>query len=488
MVDLANILRPIASAHISLCGSPRGATAIVDATGKVLATWGLDASPFTVFRIASMTKSFTAAAVLALRDRGTVNLDAPIATIDAALRSIVGPGVDPTPITLRHLLTMSSGLATDDPWADRHLDATDADLDSWIAGGLRFAYPTGTKFEYSNLGYALIGRVIHRATGKRLQDHVRELFLEPLAMAHTAWSLDDLPTDSDVSLGMHEVDGTLIPEPPLNDGVVAPMGGLWSCTADLCRWIAFLSSAFTSDPIAGALSPSSRREMQQLQRGIKVRRSEANDGSQRLSEGGYAMGLTTFLDDRFGWIVTHSGGLPGFGSNMRWAPGGVGVVSLANITYAPMWDASAAVLDALGHAGLIAPVTPSVKESLTIAAGRLAALFAHWDDALISTTFTDNVLLDVTASIRQREIFERFGSPEALDVAALEPANATAGIVTLVAAGHLQRLSIQLAPIGDALIQKYEWVSPSNNMYAYVDGCEPKSNIVTAEEVAPIDR
>ena len=72
-----------------------------------------------VFRIASMTKSFTASAVLLLRDEGALLLDEPVGTYVPELAGFRGATADSPLITVRHLLTMSSGLPTDDPWGDR---------------------------------------------------------------------------------------------------------------------------------------------------------------------------------------------------------------------------------------------------------------------------------------------------------------------------------------------------------------------------------
>lgn len=457
------ILGSVAGSHLALCGAPRGAAAVVDPAGNVSAAWGLDAGPETVFRIASMTKSFTAALVLLLRDEGLVALDEPIASMAPELNAVVGPGVDPTPITLRHLLTMSSGLATDDPWADRHLDATDVDLDSWVNGGVRFAYPTGTEFEYSNLGYALIGRVVHRVTGQRLQSLITQRLLQPLGMTHTVWSLDQLPGGTDVTEGMHPVGNDLVAEPPLADGVIAPMGGLWSCTADLCRWMAMFSSAFSPDPISAPLAVRSRREMQQLHRGNPSRRMMANDGSMRTVEGGYAMGLTTYLDDRLGRVVTHSGGLPGYGSNMRWVPGGTGVVVLANITYAPMWHAAAAVLDALGVAGLA--TTRRRSEQVDPHLSELSERLVAWlMDAEASTDqlFADNVFADRPASLRMAEAQVRLHQhvdaprPEVRIISVEPDGDARATVTFITDAVH--RVLLSLAPITPPRIQSYQWV------------------------------
>ncbi|MEY4176147.1 MAG: hypothetical protein RI900_3312, partial [Actinomycetota bacterium] len=82
----------------------------------------------TVYRIASMTKSFTTAAVLALRDEGLLSLEVPVADYAPELSGVRGPDGS-APITLRRLLSMTAGMATDDAWADRHLDMTPEEID-----------------------------------------------------------------------------------------------------------------------------------------------------------------------------------------------------------------------------------------------------------------------------------------------------------------------------------------------------------------------
>jgi CubicO group peptidase (beta-lactamase class C family) len=133
----------------------------------------------TVYRIASMTKSFTCAAILALRDEGVFSLDDPIEAHAPELAVVRAPTSDAGPIRIRHLMTMSSGLATDDAWADRHLDISIDDLDAALRVGTLFAAAPGTVWEYSNLGFGLLGRVVKRATGRRVQDLVSERLLGP---------------------------------------------------------------------------------------------------------------------------------------------------------------------------------------------------------------------------------------------------------------------------------------------------------------------
>jgi len=140
------------------------------------------------FRIASMTKSFTAATVLALRDRGV------IPGLDTAIPGVTPPTSDSPPITLRLLLSMGAGFAEDDPWADRHLDIDDAAFDAIVAAGVTYAVAPATRFEYSNLGFGLVGRFVSGLAGAAMQALTTRLLLEPLGLSRTTWTA---PTDDD---------------------------------------------------------------------------------------------------------------------------------------------------------------------------------------------------------------------------------------------------------------------------------------------------
>src|SRR5215468_14682 len=106
-----------------------------------------------------MTKSFTAAAVFLLRDEGALRLDdlseASVPEL-AGLCSLAGSAS----VTIRQLLTMTAGFPTDDPWGDRLQGQPLAEFAEFLAGGVSLAWVPGTRFEYSNLGYAILGRVI----------------------------------------------------------------------------------------------------------------------------------------------------------------------------------------------------------------------------------------------------------------------------------------------------------------------------------------
>ncbi|HEU4808067.1 MAG TPA: serine hydrolase domain-containing protein, partial [Homoserinimonas sp.] len=134
----------------------------------------------TAYRVASCTKSFVAAGVLALRDAGELSLDDPITRFVPAFSSVTLPAGDSPVPTLRMLLTMSAGFPTDNPWGDRQESITNDDLDELLRQGLIFERLPGTGFAYSNLGYALIGRAIEAVAGTTFIDFVTERFIRPL--------------------------------------------------------------------------------------------------------------------------------------------------------------------------------------------------------------------------------------------------------------------------------------------------------------------
>src|SRR5271154_2116454 len=145
----------------------------------------------TVFRIASMTKSFTASAILALRDDGALKLDDLAGTYVPELRDWPPVSADSARISIRHLLTMTAGFPTDDPWGDRQQGLPLAEFAAFLDGGVRFNWAPGTRFEYSNLGFAILGRVITAVTGAAYPDYVRDRLLRPLGLTSTGYEAEE---------------------------------------------------------------------------------------------------------------------------------------------------------------------------------------------------------------------------------------------------------------------------------------------------------
>src|SRR6266566_3953235 len=259
----------------------------------------------TVFRIASMTKSFTAAAVLALRDDGRLALDDPAEEFVPELRGLALPSPDSPRVSLRHLLTMTAGFPTDDPWGDRQQGLPLAEFSAFLARGLSFAWAPGTRFEYSNLGYAILGRVVTAATGQPYPEFVRDRLLRPLGLTSSGFEAAEFDTRQ-LARGYRHGPGGWDELAPDGCGAFAPMGGVFSSVTDLARWVSGFTGAFPpGEPGTGDAHPARGR------------------------------------------ITSHSGGYPGFGSNMRWHPEtGIGVIVLANSTYAAASTLAADLLDA----------------------------------------------------------------------------------------------------------------------------------------------
>ena len=369
----------------------------------------------TVFRIASMTKSFTAAAVLMLRDEGVLRLDDPVADHLPAARSLAADGMPP--VTIRDLLTMGGGLATDDPWGDRQESLPLDEFDALVAGGFARCWPPRTVFEYSNTGYALLGRVIASASGTAFTQLVTERLCAPLGMVSTGFDVRDVDPARLATGYRVAADGTHVPEPLVAPGAYSAMGGLLSTVEDLARWIGGMMAAWGDDAPPHPVDRWSLREMQELARYVATE-STTGSGAGTVVVG-YGYGLTSMHHQVLGRIVAHSGGYPGFGSHMRWHPAsGWGVVALGNATYAPMHVPVAEVLARIViETGTAHGATPPVSVAPwpeTLAAMEIAERLIDGDDAGVGeATWSPNMDLDLPRAERVdalRAVREAIGS------------------------------------------------------------------------------
>jgi len=398
----------------------------------------------TVFRIASMSKSFTASAILLLRDAGALSLDDPAATYVPELSGWVNGAADAGPLTIRHLLTMTAGFPTDDPWGDRQQGLPLDEFDALLARGVSFNWAPGTRFEYSNLGYAILGRVVAAASGLPYAEFIRARLLTPLGLSLTGFAAEEFAA-AELATGYRRgPDGWQeLPFDPY--GAFAPMGGVFSCVADLATWSAGFAAAFPPDGVASRashpLAAASRRQMQLPQAVTGWRAPDRIPGGPPAAPSYYGFGLFVDEDPALGRVVSHSGGYPGFGSNMRWHPAtGLGVIALGNGTYSPMHNLAELVLRALltpsaaYHVALApAPVGSPAAAASTAGAGgpwpqTLAAadavngLLKDWDDAVADALFTENVALDRPYRERLSDLALLRARIGAFDVDAARPA------------------------------------------------------------------
>ncbi len=405
------------------------------------------AGPRSVFRIASMTKSFTAAAVLRLRDDGRLALDDPAGAHVPELAALRGPTTDSGPVTIRQLLTMAAGLVEDDPWADRHLAMPAAELSGQLRAGPPFNHPPGIGLEYSNLGYAILGRVIEAVSGQRAQEVITERILRPLRMADTTWDADRLAEDRR-AVGHRWEDGRWVAEPPLADGAFGPMGGLATTVADFARYAACHLDAWPprDGPETGPLRRASIREMHQAWR-ARAPLPIARQPPPGMRDG-YGYGLFCGDHDRLGRVVAHSGGLPGFGSQWLALPDhGVAVVGFANLTYAPVREAVWAAVWALEATGALVPRSAAASPALTAARDAVVALYAAWDDATARALAADNLALDRPLAQRRQELATlRASHGRCTAIGALRPLGALRGEWLMTCERGTLLASLMLSP------------------------------------------
>src|SRR5215213_287878 len=373
---------------------------LVHARGLGTIRVGEDATPDaeSVFRIASMTKSFTAATVLSLRDDGRLALDDRIDRYVPELAGLRYPTADSPPITIRHLLTMTAGFPTDDPWGDRQQGLDLEEFRRLLAGGLSFAWAPGTRFEYSNTGYGILGRLITNVAGREYKDVVRERLLQPLGMDSTGY-LEEEVDPARLARGYLWRNDRYLDEPIDRYGALAPMGGIFTTIEDLATWVGFFADAFPArdDPDTGLpLSRASRREMQQpwVDAGTRLTHAAA-DAMADVERMAYGFGLFVVDDVRYGRIVGHSGGYPGFGSNMRWhQSSGVGVIALTNHRYGAATLLARDILWELLRIDAIPKRRVRPNAATTAAREAVEVLLGRWDEDVAADLFAMNVDLD----------------------------------------------------------------------------------------------
>lgn len=348
-----------------------------------------------VFRIASMTKSFTATAILLLRDAGKLRLDDDI-TIYLPWTDSIGIPDFGHVITIRDLLTMNAGFPTDDPWGDRQESLEIETFDDLVSQGLSFTRAPRMGFEYSNLGYALLGRIISVASGMDYLDFVKSAIHQPLAMSSTTFHQSEVAPEQFVQ-GYAEFASGFVPEPLTIPGAFSAMGGLLSNIEDLAKWVAGFQSAW-NESSQHPLQKWSRREMQEPQRHARTAAfTDPHTDQIKAITTSYGYGLLVDDDSLLGRFVSHSGGYPGFGSHMRWHPeSGWGIVALGNRTYAPMMPAASEAMNIIVRDHVPAKIYSESDLWFETASAMNAVeeLLRNWDNELADDWFAVNMDLD----------------------------------------------------------------------------------------------
>jgi D-alanyl-D-alanine carboxypeptidase len=309
----------------------------------------------TPFRIASITKSFTATAILQLRDEGRLRLDDPVVVHLPEARAITDPHGPIEELTIRRLLTHTSGLQRDVPPDDLWRiplyteDELLARLDQ-----VGVMAPPDTGWRYSNVAYNLLGIVVGRITGEPYAAYVQREILDVAGLRSTScFPAGELADRCASGYGPGRFEDDAAQSEPYDSATILADGGLWSTVEDLGRWLV-VSSRRGNDDKRGdgdrVLDGPTLREMQ-------------HPGVLGNASWTYAQGL--------GWAATrigeaawmgHTGSVNGFRAIALFRPDdGLGVIALANGSARPnqlSHEIAAIVLEGHRAAAAAVPTAP----------------------------------------------------------------------------------------------------------------------------------
>ncbi|TLV03077.1 serine hydrolase domain-containing protein [Dyadobacter luticola] len=410
------------------------------------------ATPKSLFRIASMSKSVTAMGIMALKREGKLKLDDPAYLYVPELKNMPGLTADAPPITIRHLLTHMAGFPEDNPWGDRQLDTKDEDLINLIKKGISFSNVPGVTYEYANLGFAILGKIIGNVSGKPYQQYINEVIFKPLGMNNTIWEYTLAPKEL-LAHGYRYEDEIWKEEQLEHDGTYGAMGGLITSIDDFSKYVSFHLSAWppSSVPETGPILRSDVREMQMpwnfnnLSANFKY---PSGRTCAMVSAYGYGLRWSRDCEGRTG--IGHTGGLPGFGSQWQILPEyGIGILAHANRTYAGMATINTAVLDTIISLAGLKPLPIKVSAILKKRKEELVKLLPEWKNAEQSGIFAENFFPDRSVSHRKKE----------LDVLLAKTGNIT-GSTDMVPENQLRGTFLLKGTTGD--VKVYFTLSPEN--------------------------
>ena len=412
-----------------------------------------------LFRVASMSKSFTAMAILQLRDAGRLSLDDRADTYIPELKNAKLLTADSPPITLRHLLTHAAGFPEDNPWGDRQLDITNEAFLKFLQRPLSFSNAPGVAYEYSNLGFALLGYIIEKVSGKPYQQYINENILMPLGMTHTKWEYTEVPP-AQLAHGYRWREGTWTEVPLLHDGTYGAMGGLISSIEDYSKYVIYHMAAWPARDGAdnGPLKRSSLREMHHPWNFSSMNPKFTYPGGRVCGiVSAYAYGLGWMRDCEGREYVSHSGGLPGFGSNWRFLPEyGIGIIAFANLTYASTSTINLRVLDTLIVQAGLKPRSLPASAILKKRQKELTQLLPDWKNAEASGLFAENFFDDYSLEALKSEsksLFEKVGKIKRVQEIVVE--NQLRGTYLLEGERGTLRVAFTLTPENQPLIQEF---------------------------------
>ncbi|HEV7731497.1 MAG TPA: serine hydrolase domain-containing protein [Candidatus Binatia bacterium] len=331
-------MRVTAQPGCAVAVAHNGRVALDEAFGHADLTRDVVLTPRHRFRVASHSKSFTAAGVMLLRERGRLRLD------DAVGQYVADLHPDVARVTLAQLLSHSAGLVRDGAdagqWTDQHPFRTAAELREDMAAGT--AIEPNSRFKYSNHGFGLLGMVIEAITGEPYATWVRQEIVDAVGLADT---LPDVPLPRGTPFARGH-SATL----PLGRRVVIPGD---NSTQALAAATGFVSTASDLTRFFAQLSPSAKKSVLSVASRREMTRAQWRDPHASL-ERWYGLGTMSGSLGDWGWFG-HSGGFQGYITRTAVLPSqALAIAVLTNATDGPshFWlDGAVRVLRAFARNG-----------------------------------------------------------------------------------------------------------------------------------------
>lgn len=278
--------------------------------------------PSTVSRTGSISKSVTAVLMMMLVDEGVIELDDPVSRYLPEIDGLRDRRNGSEDVTFRHLASHTAGLVREPEWPESVVGPI-KEWESRILQSIpRTAFDSipGARYQYSNIGFGMLGLALSRAAERPFIDLVEEKIFVPLGMTGSSFIVEGGELEPRLAQGYAVRDGTVSGEAPAREhagrGYKVPNGGVYSTVADLGRFL----GAIAGVPGLRILDESSRAEMVRIQ---------TPEDPQR----GYGLGFTLAIDDDGNRLVAHGGSVAGYNAYMVVDPDHrVGVVLLRNYT------------------------------------------------------------------------------------------------------------------------------------------------------------
>ena len=294
------------------------------------------------FRLASVSKQFTAAAVLKLQDEGKLSIGDPVCKWIQPCPSAWAP------IRLSHLLSHTSGipdLMARPGWGNRRVTPATLDELTEDSKAFRLSFTPGSKLAYNNAGFNLAAAVVESASGMAFPDYLRTTFFQPLGMTDTGF---DDASDLGIVTGHATFPEGLTAQRQPNVSIVAGAGALYSTLDDMLVWERALHGGHVLTPFSYAQMIADHAPADQPKERNGLRRRDWGYG---LMANRLGQRVTPAFQD---WEIYHTGSWSGFRNLVTWQPDArVAVIVLSNNyhqTGQVLLISQQGMAEALGHA------------------------------------------------------------------------------------------------------------------------------------------